>query len=99
MVTLKMLSDEEVALIFGKLGCLLPLHEELLAKLEQARAEDGKTSAIGYIFVEWVGALSSSDYHYEPTIIIKHGKAFFDYECVTLGRYEKFQVVVFPTTT
>lgn len=57
MVTLKMLTDEEVTLIFGKLGRLLPLHEELLSKLEQARGEDGKTLAIGCIFVEWVGVL------------------------------------------
>lgn len=59
MVTLKMLSDEEVTLIFGKLGRLLPLHEELLAKLEQARGDDGRTLAIGYVFVEWVSACFS----------------------------------------
>ncbi|XP_039259087.2 uncharacterized protein LOC120335619 isoform X1 [Styela clava] len=60
MVTLKMLSDEEVTLIFGKLGCLLPLHEELLNKLEQARGEDGRTLSIGYIFVEWFPRISTA---------------------------------------
>lgn len=54
MVTLKMLSDDIVNLIFGKLDCLLPLHEQLVQKLEEARGDDGRTHAVGHIFLEWV---------------------------------------------
>ena len=54
MVTLKMLTDNEVSRIFGKLDCLLPLHEDLLARLEKTRTKDGKTDGVGDVFIEWV---------------------------------------------
>jgi len=53
-VTLKMLTEDEVNRIFGKLDCLLPLHEDLLGHLISSRAENGRTEAIGHVFVDWV---------------------------------------------
>ena len=54
MMTLKMLSEEEVTRIFGTLDCLLPLHEDLLSRLEATRSENGRTEGVGHVFIEWV---------------------------------------------
>ena len=58
MVTLKMLNEDEVSRIFGKLDCLLPLHEDLLSRLEKTRTKDGKTDGVGHVFIEWVRVLA-----------------------------------------
>ncbi|CAK8689367.1 unnamed protein product [Clavelina lepadiformis] len=58
MVTLKMLNEDEVTRIFGTLDCLLPLHEDLLARLERTRKEDGCTDGVGSVFIEWFPTLS-----------------------------------------
>jgi len=54
MMTLKMLSDEEVTRIFGTLDCLLPLHEDLLSRLEATRSTNGRTEGVGHVFIAWV---------------------------------------------
>ena len=54
MVTLKMLTDDEVTRIFGKLDCLLPLHEDLLSRFEATRTESGRTESVGDVFIDWV---------------------------------------------
>ncbi|XP_018668324.2 uncharacterized protein LOC100175479 [Ciona intestinalis] len=61
MVTLKMLTEDEVTRIFGKLDCLLPLHENLLQHLEAERTSDGKCDAIGHVFLSWFPTLTPYD--------------------------------------
>uniref|UniRef100_H2YJV2 DH domain-containing protein n=1 Tax=Ciona savignyi TaxID=51511 RepID=H2YJV2_CIOSA len=61
MMTLKMLSEEESTRIFGKLDCLLPLHENLLQHLEAQRNSDGKCDAIGHVFLSWFPTLTPYD--------------------------------------
>lgn len=59
MMTLKMLTEDEVNRIFGKLDCLLPLHEDLLSRLEKTRTENGRTDGVGEVFIEWVSFQTS----------------------------------------
>ena len=54
MMTLKMLSEEQVTRIFGTLDCLLPLHEDLLLRLEDTRPENGRIEGVGHVFIDWV---------------------------------------------
>lgn len=54
MLKLSIMSEEELAHIFGNLDAYIPLHEDLLAQLSEATRSDGTVGQIGRIVVNWV---------------------------------------------
>lgn len=57
MLKLSIMSEEELAQIFGDLDAYIPLHEEFLAKLREATRADGTVGQIGHILVNWLPRL------------------------------------------
>jgi len=54
MLKLSIMTEQELNQIFGTLDSLIPLHEELLSQLRDARKPDGSTEHVGHILVGWV---------------------------------------------
>ncbi|PIK45586.1 putative rho guanine nucleotide exchange factor 3 isoform X2 [Apostichopus japonicus] len=54
MKSLRILNQQELATIFFRLEELIPLHEELIERLERLRQEDGRTDSIGKDIAEWL---------------------------------------------
>ncbi|KAK2503154.1 hypothetical protein MC885_016181 [Smutsia gigantea] len=61
MLKLSIMTEQELNQIFGTLDSLIPLHEELLSQLRDARKPDGSTEHVGSILVGWLPCLSSYD--------------------------------------
>ncbi|XP_061147578.1 rho guanine nucleotide exchange factor 3 isoform X2 [Syngnathus typhle] len=59
MLTLSIMTEQELNQIFSTLDSLIPLHEDLLSRLCQARNPDGSTEHVGQILTEWLPCLSS----------------------------------------
>ncbi|KAG8576821.1 hypothetical protein GDO81_009987 [Engystomops pustulosus] len=59
MLKLSIMSEEELAHIFGDLDSYIPLHEELLTKLGEATRADGTVGQIGHILVTWLPRLNA----------------------------------------
>lgn len=59
MLKLSIMSEEELAQIFGDLDAYIPLHEEFLAKLREATRADGTVGQIGHILVNWLPRLNA----------------------------------------
>ncbi|XP_064160648.1 rho guanine nucleotide exchange factor 3 isoform X1 [Anguilla rostrata] len=59
MLKLSIMTEQELNQIFGTLDSLIPLHEDLLSRLREARKPDGSTDHIGHILVDWLPCLDS----------------------------------------
>ncbi|XP_029990338.1 rho guanine nucleotide exchange factor 3 isoform X3 [Sphaeramia orbicularis] len=59
MLTLSIMTEQELNQIFGTLDSLIPLHEDLLRCLRDARNPDGTTDHVGHILTDWLPCLSS----------------------------------------
>ncbi|XP_072257958.1 neuroepithelial cell-transforming gene 1 protein isoform X2 [Pyxicephalus adspersus] len=59
MLKLSIMSEEELAQIFGDLDAYIPLHEEFLLKLREATKADGTVGQIGHILVNWLPRLNA----------------------------------------
>lgn len=59
MLTLKLLTAEQVSLVFSELDSLLPLHRNLIQKIKDIRDSDGRINEIGRVFLEWVCTIVS----------------------------------------
>ncbi|XP_019734882.1 rho guanine nucleotide exchange factor 3 isoform X2 [Hippocampus comes] len=59
MLKLSIMTERELNQIFGTLDSLIPLHEELLSRLCEARKPDGSTEHVGQILTGWLPCLSS----------------------------------------
>nr|XP_043880370.1 rho guanine nucleotide exchange factor 3 isoform X2 [Solea senegalensis] len=59
MLKLSIMTEEELNQIFGTLDSLIPLHEDLLSCLRDARKPDGSTEHVGHILIDWLPCLSS----------------------------------------
>ncbi|KAL7843223.1 hypothetical protein AOLI_G00247350 [Acnodon oligacanthus] len=59
MLKLSIMTEHELNQIFGTLDSLIPLHEDLLSRLRQARKPDGSTDHVGHILVDWLPCLDS----------------------------------------
>uniref|UniRef100_M3ZDL7 Rho guanine nucleotide exchange factor (GEF) 3 n=1 Tax=Xiphophorus maculatus TaxID=8083 RepID=M3ZDL7_XIPMA len=59
MLTLAIMTEQELNQIFGTLDSLIPLHEDLLSRLRDARKPDGTTENVGHILTGWLPCLSS----------------------------------------
>lgn len=59
MRTLCIMTEQELNQIFGTLDSLIPLHEDLLSRLRDARKPDGSTEHVGHILTHWLPCLSS----------------------------------------
>ncbi|KAI7789600.1 rho guanine nucleotide exchange factor 3 [Triplophysa rosa] len=57
MLKLSIMTELELNQIFGTLDSLIPLHEELLSRLKDARKPDGSTDHVGHILVNWLPCL------------------------------------------
>uniref|UniRef100_A0A3Q3GPH0 Rho guanine nucleotide exchange factor (GEF) 3 n=1 Tax=Labrus bergylta TaxID=56723 RepID=A0A3Q3GPH0_9LABR len=57
MLKLSIMTEQELNQIFGTLDSLIPLHEDLLSRLQDARKADGSTEHVGHILTDWVTAL------------------------------------------
>uniref|UniRef100_A0A6J0VCF8 Neuroepithelial cell-transforming gene 1 protein isoform X2 n=1 Tax=Pogona vitticeps TaxID=103695 RepID=A0A6J0VCF8_9SAUR len=57
MLKLSIMSEEELAHIFGDLDSYIPLHEDFLARLREAKRPDGTVEQIGTILVKWLPGL------------------------------------------
>ncbi|XP_053428690.1 neuroepithelial cell-transforming gene 1 protein isoform X1 [Nycticebus coucang] len=57
MLKLSIMSEEELAHIFGDLDSYIPLHEDLLARIGEATRPDGTVEQIGHILVNWLPGL------------------------------------------
>ncbi|XP_063766764.1 rho guanine nucleotide exchange factor 3 isoform X2 [Eleginops maclovinus] len=59
MLKLSIMSEQELNQIFGTLDSLIPLHEDLMSRLRNARKPDGSTEHVGDILTNWLPCLSS----------------------------------------
>ncbi|XP_068452043.1 rho guanine nucleotide exchange factor 3 isoform X2 [Clinocottus analis] len=59
MLKLSIMTEQELNQIFGTLDSLIPLHEDLLSRLRDARKPDGSTEHVGRILTDWLPCLSS----------------------------------------
>ncbi|XP_034021105.1 rho guanine nucleotide exchange factor 3 isoform X2 [Thalassophryne amazonica] len=59
MLTLSIMTKQELNQIFGTLDSLIPLHEDLLSRLREARRADGSTEHVGHILSDWLPCLSA----------------------------------------
>ncbi|XP_076850401.1 rho guanine nucleotide exchange factor 3 isoform X3 [Brachyhypopomus gauderio] len=59
MLKLCIMTEHELNQIFGTLDSLIPLHEDLLSRLREARKADGSTDHVGHILVDWLPCLDS----------------------------------------
>ncbi|XP_029358481.1 rho guanine nucleotide exchange factor 3 isoform X3 [Echeneis naucrates] len=59
MLKLSIMTEQELNQIFGTLDSLIPLHEDLLSRLGDARKPDGSTEHVGHILTDWLPCLSS----------------------------------------
>ncbi|XP_053572379.1 neuroepithelial cell-transforming gene 1 protein isoform X1 [Bombina bombina] len=59
MLKLSIMSEEELAQIFGDLDAYIPLHEEFLTKLGDATRADGTVGQIGQILINWLPRLNA----------------------------------------
>ncbi|XP_008319273.1 rho guanine nucleotide exchange factor 3 isoform X3 [Cynoglossus semilaevis] len=59
MLKLSIMTEQELNQIFGNLDSLIPLHEDLLSRLRDARKPDGSTEHVGHILTDWLPCLSS----------------------------------------
>ncbi|XP_062400800.1 rho guanine nucleotide exchange factor 3 isoform X2 [Sardina pilchardus] len=59
MLKLSIMTEHELNQIFGTLDSLIPLHEDLLSRLREARKPDGSTEHVGHILVDWLPCLDS----------------------------------------
>ncbi|XP_067099491.1 rho guanine nucleotide exchange factor 3 isoform X3 [Osmerus mordax] len=57
MLKLSIMTEQELNQIFGTLDSLIPLHEDLLSRLREARKPDGSTEHVGHILVDWLPCL------------------------------------------
>ncbi|XP_051667525.1 rho guanine nucleotide exchange factor 3 isoform X5 [Manacus candei] len=61
MLKLSIMTEQELNQIFGTLDSLIPLHEDLLRRLQEIRKPDGSTEHVGHILVGWLPCLNSYD--------------------------------------
>uniref|UniRef100_A0A8C6PUZ5 Neuroepithelial cell transforming 1 n=1 Tax=Nothobranchius furzeri TaxID=105023 RepID=A0A8C6PUZ5_NOTFU len=59
MLKLAIMTEEELAHIFGDLDAYIPLHEYLLMKLTEGTGPDGTISQIGHIVIDWLPGLNA----------------------------------------
>ncbi|XP_004691276.1 PREDICTED: neuroepithelial cell-transforming gene 1 protein isoform X2 [Condylura cristata] len=59
MLKLSIMSEEELAHIFGDLDAYIPLHEDLLARIGQATKPSRAVEQIGHILVNWLPGLNA----------------------------------------
>ncbi|XP_043936654.1 rho guanine nucleotide exchange factor 3-like [Protopterus annectens] len=59
MLKLTIMSEEELNQIFGTLDSLIPLHEDLLNRLQKVRREDGTVDEVGPTLVDWLPSLNA----------------------------------------
>lgn len=59
MLKLCIMTEEELAHIFGDLDAYIPVHEELLMKLTEETGPDGTVDRIGQIFIDWLPGLNA----------------------------------------
>ncbi|CAG5136263.1 unnamed protein product, partial [Candidula unifasciata] len=57
LATLRLLTPAEVATLFGNIDTLIPLHKDLVARLQCQRKPDGTTQHVGKQIYEWSGGL------------------------------------------
>ncbi|TMS05262.1 Neuroepithelial cell-transforming gene 1 protein [Larimichthys crocea] len=59
MLKLSIMTEEELAHIFGDLDAYIPLHEDLLMKLTEGTGPDGTVAEIGQIVIDWLPGLNA----------------------------------------
>ncbi|XP_030587569.1 neuroepithelial cell-transforming gene 1 protein-like [Archocentrus centrarchus] len=59
MLKLSIMTEEELAHIFGGLDAYIPLHQELLKKLTAGIGPDGTVAQIGQIVIDWLPGLNA----------------------------------------
>ncbi|KAF3688635.1 Neuroepithelial cell-transforming gene 1 protein [Channa argus] len=59
MLKLSIMTEEELAQIFGDLDAYIPLHEELLMKLTEGTGANGTVGQIGQIVIDWLPGLNA----------------------------------------
>lgn len=59
MLKLLIMTEEELAHIFGDLDAYIPLHEDLLRKLTEETGPDGTVDQIGQIVIDWLPGLKA----------------------------------------
>ncbi|XP_073968336.1 LOW QUALITY PROTEIN: rho guanine nucleotide exchange factor 3 [Salmo salar] len=59
MLTLDIMTESELGQIFGTLDSLIPLHEDLLARLERLRGSEKTVGAVGITLFNWFPCLEA----------------------------------------
>ncbi|XP_061750280.1 neuroepithelial cell-transforming gene 1 protein-like [Nerophis ophidion] len=59
MLKLCIMTEEELAHIFGDLDAYIPLHEDLLVKLTEGTLSDGTVAQIGQTMIDWLPGLNA----------------------------------------
>lgn len=59
MLTLSIMTEEELTHIFGDLDAYIPLHQDLMMKLTKGTGPDGTVAQIGQIVIDWLPGLNA----------------------------------------
>ncbi|XP_061679674.1 neuroepithelial cell-transforming gene 1 protein-like [Syngnathoides biaculeatus] len=59
MLKLSIMTEQELAHIFGDLDAYIPLHEDLLTKLTDGTGPDGTVARIGQTVIDWLPGLNA----------------------------------------
>ncbi|CAL1541779.1 unnamed protein product [Lymnaea stagnalis] len=59
LITLGLMSQADVNTLFGNIDQLIPVHRDLLTRLQQQRKSDGTTHNVGRQIFEWTNKLSA----------------------------------------
>ncbi|XP_032810009.1 rho guanine nucleotide exchange factor 3-like [Petromyzon marinus] len=59
MLKLGIMNEEELTKIFGDLDSFIPLHQDLVRRLEEARGPDGTVKEVGQTLVTWLPCLNA----------------------------------------
>ncbi|XP_034032036.1 neuroepithelial cell-transforming gene 1 protein-like [Thalassophryne amazonica] len=59
MLKLRIMTEEELARIFGDLDAYIPMHEDLLKKLNEGTSPDGTIGQIGQVVIDWLPGLNA----------------------------------------
>ena len=58
MKKLQLMTTDELEKIFGPMGELIDIHEDLAEQLREQRLPDGTTDSVGEVLLKWVSETS-----------------------------------------
>ena len=69
MLSLELVTKEEYNTIFSNINELIPVHENLIVRLQQVKCIDGTFGEIAKTFLEWIPRMSDVYFKYCPNLV------------------------------